>query len=495
MKKILFTVLLAADLFAMDPNVVFDIARSENPIEAQVNNLYEIGDIETAWRDYEIKNEKDSNSEECKKAKEKYDKLIQDIRACSPLELKLVSRESESEIEKDAVEKLKKALSLGANTTVRIIDAESYIKGLYLSQSEKDQLIKALSSDEELERQVEIFCESYRFVNTSRKLRKSFFTRDIMLPGGLKIPDNLKDNPKLKDTIRSHMIEESKKSQVYREAMVSYMARSKAFNFLSDYCYAPNRFKSKLIIKGKEPMFYNFSGSIFYLDKIYYYHSMVNEKDSINESKLRLFDIRPSLAFFHEVGHSLDFFSKVNDYVGLDQTGAIGPKLLGIDTDQDKFEQDRHLYLKILKKNMIQAFSLRNKITGEKGGVLRFLVYYLKNLFKKDEEINGLLDSLKSNLDNPYFLTKLFMDNSTEVWQIFGIFYNGDTLYINKMSDFALYCNLGLPIRKDHIIFYNRNSKVFCLDKRSLPYDVYSALMEINGTTMDAYLQKIHGKK
>ena len=500
MKKFLLIMFLAYDLFAVEPLDVSDIAQSENPTEEQVNDLYSVGNFEVAWRNYQTEKKKDPNSEECKKAKERHDNLPGEIYPYLYYELSVVSREAESEIEEAAIEKLKKAFSLGTGTRVRIIDATSYINGLYISRSEKDRLIKALTSDEELERQVEIFCENHRFVDTSRKLMESLFAKDATLPGGLKIPDNLKDNPKLRDVIKSHMIDESKKSRVYREAMVSYMARSKAFNFLSDYCYAPNKFKSHLIIKGKESLFHVQSGSLFYSDKKFYGRSMVNEEDSAEESMPQVCDLDPSLAFFHEIGHALDFFSHANSYVGVDQTNIVVPKLLGIDTDLDKFNQDRNLKLKILKKDMRTVWYLKNMIEHKEkqlNSIFGFPIFYLKKLFAKEKEINNILDSLEPNLDNSDFINRVFMDDSKEVWQIFGVFYNGDTLYINKMSDFSLYCDLGLPIRSDHVAFKTQKEKT-SLDlviKHGLPRDVYSALMEINGTTMDAYLQKIHGKK
>ena len=65
----------------------------------------------------------------------------------------------------------------------------------------------------------------------------------------------------------------------------------------------------------------------------------------------------------------------------------------------------------------------------------------------KDE----LLKLLKALLDSPVLrYHAFFMHNVYELAQIYGIFIKNDTLYFNKLSDFAVSLELGLYVRVDH---------------------------------------------
>ncbi len=131
---------------------------------------------------------------------------------------------------------------------------------------------------------------------------------------------------------------------------------------------------------------------------------------------------------------------------------------------------------------------------------------YLRSILETEEtDLDNILDLLRSNLTNPVFLAKFSLENSAETWQILGVFFNkwneNNTLYINQMSDFALSCDLGLPVRSDHLGYLGlgKDSRrkedgtkyLAKLLKYNLPLEQYGALMELHGIGMQAYILKL----
>ena len=494
MKKILFAMLIASDLFAMSSNSVFDIARSENPTEQQVKKLHVAfdqcrKDEQTQYKIACEEYEKDPNSEEYSQINDKHNQLAVELTSYIHNELRVVSRDLGSE-EKIAGEKLKKVFSLDSNTNIRIIDAESYINGLYLNRKKKDLLIEALHSDEELEKQVDTFCENHRFVDmTSQLLNNRFVWEKEKLNACKEEFDDFRDDAALKSAVRSHMLNDSARSPVYRQAIVTYLAKKKAFDFVSEHYLYPNRFKRKLIVNSKEAGLIYPNEILCYDSGVYPANTLFKNQDSVFREKAPWsFPLTPNLVFFHEAGHSLDFFSRANSYMSMDQTEKIISLLLNIKADLDIFDRYRPFLYEKLKKDT----------TG-------FLEYLKDMLETRETDLDNILDLLRSNLTNPVFMAKFSLGDSAESWQILGVFFNkyngNNTLYINKMSDFALYCDLGLPIRSDHWFYLGlgKDSRrkedtakyLAKLLKYSLPLEQYGALMELHGISMQAYILKL----
>lgn len=493
MKKLLFATLVAFDLFAMNSSDVFDIARSENPTEQQIKRLHAAfdqcrKDEQTQYKIACEEYEKDPNSEEYSQIYDKHKRLSVELTSYLHNELRVVSRDLNSE-EKIAGERLKKAFSLDKNTSIRIIDAESYINGLYLNRKEKDLLIKAIHSDEELEKQVDMFCENHRFVDmTSQLLNNRFVWEKEKMNACKEEFDDLRDNAVLKFSVRSHMLNDSAKNPAYRQAVVAYLAKKKAFDFISEHYLYPNRFKRKLVVNSKEAGLIYPNEILCYNDEVYPANTLFKNQDSVFREKAPWSVLlTPNLVFFHEVGHSLDFFSTANAYMEMGQTEKIVSSLLNIKADLNFFDKYRLFLYEKLKKN---AESLG----------------YLRSILETEEtDLDNILDLLRSNLTNPVFLVKFSLENSAETWQILGVFFNkyneNNTLYINKISDFALYCNLGLPIRSDHLSYLDlgKHSKrkedsanyLKKLLKYDLPLEQYGALMEFHGISIQAYVLKL----
>jgi hypothetical protein len=493
MKKLLFATLVVSDLFAMNSSSVFDMARSENLTEQQVKKLHSAFDqcrkdkqtqYEMACEEYK----KNPNSKEYSQINDKHNQLEVELTSYIHNELSVVSRDLDSE-EEIAGEMLKKAFSLDSNTDIRIIDAESYINGLYLNRKAKYLLIKALHSDEELERQVDTFCENHRFVDmTSQLLNNRLVWEKEKLNACKEEFDDLRDNATLRSAVRSHMLNDSARSPVYRQAIVAYLAKKQALDFVSDHYLYPNRFKRKLIVNSKEACLIYPNEILRYDGGIYQANTLFKNQDSVFREKAPWsFILTPNLVFFHEAGHSLDFFSLVNYYMSMSQTEKIISLLLNIKADLNIFDKYRPFLYEKLKKSTES---------------LEYLKYILGT---KETDLNNILDLLRYNLTNPVFLAKFSLENSAELWQILGVFFNkyngNNTLYINKMSDFALYCDLGLPIRSDHLGYLGlgKDSRrkedpakyLTKLLEYSLPLEQYGALMELHGISMQAYILKL----
>jgi hypothetical protein len=173
--------------------------------------------------------------------------------------------------------------------------------------------------------------------------------------------------------------------------------------------------------------------------------------------------------------------------MSMSQTEKIISLLLNIKADLNIFDKYRPFLYEKLKKSTES---------------LEYLKYILGT---KETDLNNILDLLRYNLTNPVFLAKFSLENSAELWQILGVFFNkyngNNTLYINKMSDFALYCDLGLPIRSDHLGYLGlgKDSRrkedpakyLTKLLEYSLPLEQYGALMELHGISMQAYILKL----
>lgn len=498
-KKFLIVALLSSDLWAMNPNKVFELAHCENPTKQQVQALYDAWDkcMDDYRKWYKIANEeseKDPNSEESKKACEKSEELRIELQTYLNNEQEVISYWGTS---KTVLDKIRNSFSTNETYVynVRVIDARSYINGLYLSRAEKNNFLNALTSDEELLQQVDIFCENHRFVDMSSQLLNNLFfnKREIL--------DDLKYNFALESSIRYHLLEDSKKSRVYRETMVAYLARECAFDFISDHYVAPNRFKDRLIVKYSEGMIHRPTKVLCYQYTLGYVNSLFRNVDSIpGANSPWQFTLDPKLIFFHEVGHINDFFSIANFWMDMDHTAKILPALVNIKADLGIFDQIRPLLSENLGKD-------------------EHTLLYIKSKLKTNEtDLDKILDLLKANLSDPFFVSEFSFENSSEVLQILGVFFSSfnsnkntfiDTLYINKMSDFALFCEQGLPIRCDHFgsieTIYTKDefnndksekrkfikSKLREMLKYDLPLESYGSLMEFYGTSMQAYVLKL----
>lgn len=500
-KKFLIVALLSSDLWAMNPSKVFELAYCENPTEQQVQMLHNAWDecLEEQRKWCKIANEeykKNPYSEEYKKACEKSEKLNIELQTYLHNELSVVSRDIFSETG-SAIDNIRRHFSTDETHVynVRIIDACSYINGLYLSRSDKNSFLKALTSDEELLRQVDVFCRNHRFVDMSSQLLNN-------LESGIsEMPNDLRNNPILKSSIRSHLLEDSKKSRVYREAMVAYLARERAFDFISDHYVAPNRFKDGLIVKYSEGMIHLSTKVLCYQYTLGYVNSLFESINSIpGLSAPWQFILDPKLIFFHEVGHINDFSSVANSWIDMNRTTKILPTLVNIKADLGIFDQIRPLLSEGLSKD-------------------EYALQYVKSKLKTNEtNLDKILDLLRANLSDPFFISEFSFENSSEVLQILGVFFSSfnsnkntfiNTLYINKMSDFALFCEQGLPIRCDHFGYIETidtrdelnddkiekrkfiKIKLREMLKYDLPLESYGSLMEFYGISMQAYVLKL----
>ena len=501
MKKILFATLVASDVLAMGADKVFKVSGCSNPTEQQVQGLYDDFDKARDERKkcYELAMEeynKDSYSAQFTEANYNNEAALSKLDDYFHNELREVSRFPSPKEEND-LKNIRRYFDL-KYVNIRIVDANSYINGLYLSRERKNSFIKALTSDEELSKLVDKFCDEFKFMDMTSDLYKELCADKVDLSMDLKL------NSMLESDVRSHMLNDSKKSKVYRELIVSYLARTNAFNFVSDYYISPNRLKNRLVANWKEAALIGASGTICYSYENFYGASLFKHFSSLPQDEIYYpwyCPMKPSNVFFHEVGHALDFFSQT--MTRSDHTlETVYPKLVDIRVNHAAFDEQRE---KILK-----AFSEDPES----------LSFTKESLRTEETDLNSITDLLRENLTRPIFQSNFLITSSAEAWQIFGIFLEShkkpyiystgektfsysDTLYINKMSDFALNCDMELPLRCHHLgmsdndyIALKKNPKAEKSPLRSIieyhvPLNTYGALMQIYGTSMQAYVFKL----
>ena len=428
MKKTLCALLFATNLFGLNPSA---ISKLDNPSEEHV---------------IPILNEALANFETFKNI--------------ALNEVETISREPNKH-EASAVSKFVAQLSAPIDE-VRIIDATSFINGLYLDRQRKDYFIQLLSNDneEDIHQLFREFADKTEF-------------SDLVL----------------KNKVLDWMIKGSNSSDVYKNLMISYIARTEAIRSIcARYLFPQHDWYNKI-------EWCEISAScdkVIYVPRAYNYyvfHSCFNSHQTIRQTKSNFFEYIGDMEYvlFHEIGHSTDFFSRVMLYTKLDKTiEQIAPDFFNLTTYVDRFDAIRDE----LKKEMETDLS----DPSEQNNINIFI-----NNFKNIDEY---LDYIRNNLDNKLIQSLVLINHAMEAYQIFGTLLlendNKKTLYINMMSDFALSLNKGTPIRMDHLGFDSFNLQSFLSDDNfdqciqfNMPIESYGSLMEVHGTTLSAYVLKL----
>ena len=424
MKKTLCALLFATNLFGLNPSA---ISKLDNPSEEQIIPM-----LNDAFANFET------------------------FKNIARNEVEIISR-APNEHEKTAVSKFVAQLSSPIDE-VRIIDAQSFINGLYLDRQRKDYLIQLLSNDRE-EDVNQLFRE---FAD------KTEFS-DIVL----------------KNKVTEWMIKGSNSSDVYKNLMIAYIARTEArHSICARYIWPPQDRHNKIEWFERSRSTYGLIDIKRKYDE-YIMRSYFKSKDSINILAVDKFgyllDIEDVL--FHEIGHSTDFFSYATNFVKCDKTiELIVPDFFNLITYVDRFDEIRD---EIKKEMEAEPEALQD--------IKDMLGIEFKN-------IDEYLDYTRNNLNNRLIQAKILLTNSSEAYQIFGTLLLEDdhkkTLYINMMSDFALSLSKNTPIRMDHLGALKADAAKD--DKKHMPFvqcylpvEIYGSLMEVHGTTLSAYVLRL----
>ncbi len=190
---------------------------------------------------------------------------------------------------------------------------------------------------------------------------------------------------------------------------------------------------------------------------------------------------------YHEMGHCIDFFNFLFHTCSLNMRNIV-PKFLNIKVNQ----KDWQSYEEHVRQKSINS--------------AKDFINFVKLVDNSVNNLENALSKMQANISNKVDQAKLSFHNNMEFWQIIGLtlvkpnLYNtSKAIFINKLSDFALYIDLGLPIRHDHLgytykeltdsdIDYYNNSSIFLFD---IPYEAYGTMMEIYNSSWDQYTGKL----
>lgn len=144
---------------------------------------------------------------------------------------------------------------------------------------------------------------------------------------------------------------------------------------------------------------------------------------------------------------------------------------------------------KVMSKDGVESFIYY------KNGALSVKLDHDKLRAARDEWISRV----KNKFSQPSFRTQMLFNGPAEVWQILGIApvkqRDGKViLYINELSDFALYTSLGIPFRSDHQGSYSIEKLLFGISPFTYNEKIenlFDSLFHLHGTSLEEYRSKL----
>lgn len=204
----------------LTPNVVVSL---KNPQEEQVSAMYNTWQemkqqaTQAKWDYFDECEMQDTNQNDQIYELKSYEKWLEQVSKMTELaldEVNLISRPPKPE-EQEAVEKVKNALKLSDISEVRIIDAESYIRGIYLSDSDRQFFLNWLHDADHAKDAALLYLSKFNFPNQFMNENHELEIKDLNSP-----------NEELKQKIQEMIAKSSLESKTYRELMICFFARA-----------------------------------------------------------------------------------------------------------------------------------------------------------------------------------------------------------------------------------------------------------------------------
>lgn len=247
--------------------------------------------------------------------------------------------------ESSTLNELFNVLDLTMDTTVRVLDAESFINGLYLSSDRKSyylSLINGENNDDNIDKIVLEF-------QNARNIKYSSSSNYI------------------KEYIEAWIRFGSQRSLIYRNLIVAFLAKTEACPFVTSILtdvFNYQHFKnvdSSLMITYKENQFC-FSDELL----TFYFDSNFKIEGFSFFSPGMCCEISNSLNFAHEIGHSLDFVSRGGWWETLNSTLESVAEFLDVDTCHDLSEIWQIMGIKLVKNPLTRENILYiNKLSSD----------------------------------------------------------------------------------------------------------------------------------
>ena len=398
---------------------------------------------------------------------------------------------------------------------IRIIDAESLIKSMYLDKEEKDRLLKLLKdgTKEEVENEIEEFLSRSNFVEDS----SSFSLTNRLF-------HFFKPKKSLYEKVKNSLIKGAEKSKIYRDEIITLIAWSKVkepalydtkVKQVAPYHIEEGRTVTFKAVKtgsgfADQTINIDFSEELF-LEGL--------SKDSQNHLTVYY---ETADAMFHEIGHLISGNMAEATRVPLQtyadpESSDLAMEIAGesIKTVPNK----KGISIKrILGKSLRFFGKCVNFLSGGR------IADFTKEKLMQYAAVNGMGDFLpekkedrmklfeKVQTSEALYTRTILFQNTTELLQILGFFTNNydgkNILYLNKLSDCAQSAFLGTHIRTNHLgkdknkTGFSEGLKntfikpaLFFLSKgdstKEINIDFYKALLQAYGADPDDYFKRL----
>ena len=385
---------------------------------------------------------------------------------------------------------------------IRIIDAESLINALHLDESEKDRFQDLLKkgTQEEIENEIEDFIKNSKFNEEAN-------------------PSN--EEGYLREHVKNVLVRGAKKSKVYRDETIAFIAWSKAnepalydvktYPYIMDSEWQ-NRSTTFHAVKTGSKVFYKSIELDLSENRLgnFYLYGL-----SENQPSHRLAYIEKRDSIFHEMGHVISGNMALATDVSLEsylnkQSSDIAMEIAG----ESIILQNENLLKRSVRKGLQLLGNFTDFCTGGRASdfikekLMEVLGLNSKIVLPKERESKIKLFEKLGSSDVLY--TRFFLfHRPVELMQIMGIssgIHNGqNVLYLNKLSDCANSVLTGNYIRVDHngdkkdwnflLRFANSvvlpNLAYLIKGEVGINLDFYKALIKAYGSDPDDYFRRL----
>ncbi|MDR0632499.1 MAG: hypothetical protein LBF54_04715 [Holosporaceae bacterium] len=334
---------------------------------------------------------------------------------------------------------------------VRIMDAGSLVRAMQISDYEKASILYLLDA--------------------SPGEACSFIQQFLLITS--KFQDGY-----TKNRVVDAIVHGCEKSKIYRDAFITLIARLVAEPSISTHYIAAfaavagqtNRLTGPLsFLRGQSKSNYN---AIHIANLAKTHRSLFGPIGNV------FYDF---LVLFHEAGHSIsaDFVDAASAFGLCENIFLISSNFMHIDVYPHGLNQ----LIQRIKNNSL----FRQQI-----------LQILKKYFP-ETNADGLELKLSDIALSRYMQEVLLLHKEGEIFQIKGLFavkHGGrKILYVNSLSDFALYSQMGLPIRSDHLSAYDFISQILSqIFIFSMNFEFHGAMLAVHGDSMESYwLRLVYG--
>jgi hypothetical protein len=304
-----------------------------------------------------------------------------------------------------------------------------------------------------------------------------------------------------KEKILSDILDGCRKNKIYRDLFITLIARkmslpliSAKIDFFKEALNEPMRFENESYGSSRYntiQMSYDMKECLF---SSLFATFDTQKKESSNFFK---FPLSKQLILFHEAGHSVSshFAASSTDMGDMDYTMEIAAHFASSKINKHAME-DRCRVLKSASPKFQDEFIKSCE--------------YLEHSCHNHKDIATFIAFAMEQFSSPKKVAAALFGKPLEVFQILGVALlkhnEKNVLLINSLSDFALYAEMGIPIRASHVVgmesddmdpsLWNecmlmQNCSNEAMVTHYMNFELYGALLATHGTSMQQYVMKL----